>query len=122
MPKIKSGPYEVFWSGVVVSFKDNPIEFLLTDEPNPLTISFHFKNRKEKPEQALEVAPATDRALNIFCYNFNNPLGIGNTEPIEIGVLANRKLFLYYRIYTLGETTEKEMHFAWYLGEGVANG
>ena len=47
--------------------------------------------------------------------NFNNSLGIGNTDPIEVGWIGEQKLFLNYRVYSLTGNTGKLLHYTWLL-------
>jgi hypothetical protein len=41
---------------------------------------------------------------------------------LQIGIINNRKLFLNFIVYTLGDKTQKSFQYTWYLGEEVNHG
>jgi hypothetical protein len=118
--KITSGNYEVFNSGTVISFEQEPITFQLATD---LKIRLAFRDEMEKKEEhRLEFNPISKNELEITLVNFNNSLGTGNTAPLLMGTLNNKKLYLNFRVYALTVTTNKTIHYSWYLGEEVNNG
>jgi len=118
--KITSGNYEVFDSGTVISFEQEPVTFHLAED---LKIRILFRDDEEKKnENRLEFNPVNDKELEIILINFNSSLGTGNTVPLQVGTLNNRNLYLNFRVYTLNVKTNKTIHFCWYLGEEVTNG
>jgi len=118
--KITSGNYEVFNSGTVISFEQEPVTFQLAAD---LKIRLAFRDEMEKKEEhRLEFNPISKNELEITLVNFNNSLGTGNTAPLLMGTLNNKKLYLNFRVYALTVTTNKTIHYCWYLGEEVNNG
>jgi hypothetical protein len=118
--KITSGNYEVFDSGTVISFEQEPVTFHLATD---LQIRLAFRDDSEKKdEHRLEFNPISNNELEIILVNFNNSLGTGNTVPLQVGTLNNKLLYLNFRVYTLNVKTNKTIHYCWYLGEEVKNG
>lgn len=118
--EITSGNYKVYDSGTVISFEQEPVKFHLAPD---LNVSLAFRDDIEKKdEHRLEFNPVSLTELEIILVNFNNSLGTGNTAPLEIGTLNNRRLYLNFRVYILNVKTNKTIHYCWYLGEEVTNG
>ncbi len=116
--KIRTGGTEVIASGTVISFGKSPIEF----EFDNLKLIFEFHDDilgTGVKETRVEGAPVDNNTLKLTLHNFNNPLGAGSTKPVPLGVLGGRKLFLQYRVYSLGDA-DKTLQYTIYLGEGVA--
>lgn len=117
--KITSGNYEVFDTGTVISFEQEPVTFNLAAD---LKIRLAFRDDTEKKDDhRIEFNQASNRELEIILVNFNNSLGSGNTAPIEVGTLNNKKLYLNFRVHTLNLKSNKTIHYCWYLGEEVKN-
>jgi hypothetical protein len=118
--KIKSGNYEVFNSGTVISFEHEPVTFNLADD---LQIRLAFKDDIDNKEgHCIEFNPISNSELEIILINFNNSLGTGNQVPLQVGTLNNKLLYLNFRVYTLNVNTNKTIHYCWYLGKEVVIG
>ncbi len=117
MKILTANNYEVFESGTVISFRDEPVTFELAAD---LKIRFVFRGDQDSPETSFNAINPNE--LEIIFSNFNNPLGAGNTEPIQLGTLNNKALYLSYRILALVGAQGKTIHYSWYLREGVNNG
>lgn len=117
--KINNGNYEVVDSGTIVGNYDTPIEFILST----LTFLIEFKNDTVLTKTRVEKEGFNnDKGLKLKFINFNNTLGHGNTGPLSLGVISNRKLFLNYRVYSLTESTGKTLHYTFLLDKEVING
>ncbi len=117
--KIKSGSYEVFDTGTVISFKQEPVTFQLAAD---LQVRLAFRDDIDNKDHSLEFKPISSQELEIHLINFNNSLGTGNTAPLLVGTLNNKRLYLNIRVHTLDVKTNKTIHYSWYLGEDVQNG
>jgi hypothetical protein len=115
--KITSGEYEIFESGTVINFEEEPITFELED----LKVTLLFKDDSDKKKNHdLEFNPISPKELEIILINFNNPLGTGTKSPISIGRLNDRKLYLNFRVYdSLNKKSNKTIDYCWYLGKEV---
>ena len=61
-------------------------------------------------------------SLNVINYNalFTSP-----SEPLEMGYLGGRKLYLFFSIVTIsgdGSTKTRVFHYTWYKSKEVSNG
>jgi hypothetical protein len=114
---IFSGSYKIFASGIVIQYNNEPIRFSIA--PN-MSLVFKFITTEDKNIR-MEHTISND-SLIVLLYNFDNSLGTGNTIPINIGVLNNRKFYINFRVYALSELKEsRTLHYTLYLGEEVKN-
>jgi hypothetical protein len=118
--KIKVGKFDVYESGSIVGNEDESIDFILIEKDN-FFIRFTFINNSNKKEHCVNANALGENSMEIVFTNYNNSLGIGNSEPIKIGRLNNRELYLNYRIYCLTKGA-KHVHYTWLLGEEVQSG
>lgn len=96
---ITSGPTEVISSGTVITYAGNPINMTIDFSDWKLLIRLIFKEGTEDSIAGKTIE--NNSGIEIVFTGFNNALGSGSAEPIEIGNHQNRKLFLAYRIYRL---------------------
>jgi len=64
-----------------------------------LSIIIEFLNDKNE-ENKINREIISNTTLKIKCNNFNNSLGEGVLEPIEIGILDNKKMYLTFFVWT----------------------
>jgi hypothetical protein len=110
---IKSGLSDIVFSGTVISFKGNPIEFIFD---NGLRMIIKFEDEKDKSELRVEKKKTDPAILELTFFNFKDPFGSGNTEPLHLGYSNERKLYLSYRIYALKDS-DKTIQYTFYEGE-----
>ncbi len=102
---IKTGDNKVLESGSVISFGDNEVEleldFFKTTPATFLVFSFNAdtKNTGTSMETAIT---ESNKKLEVKLYNFESSLDAGNSEPMEIGLLDNKKVFLSFRVRKIG--------------------
>lgn len=65
-----------------------------------------IKTTKQSPENGKVVFNLT---------NYNNSLGTGVTEPIEIGLLNDKKIYIIFYVYRLGKETLPILDVSLYL-------
>ncbi|MDO8998150.1 MAG: hypothetical protein Q7W45_00180 [Bacteroidota bacterium] len=112
--------YEVLSTGTIIGVANKLIIFKLKD----LTFEFEFKNNPEFTEHRINsFVPKDGKKMKLIFDNFNNSLGIGNLEPLEVGYIGTQKLYLNYRVYSLADNTGKLVHYTWLLSKskGVRN-
>jgi len=120
--KIKVGDYDVLNSGSVVGNKNEPIDFHIGGNAiNIVRLLFEDDESIKKQAAQAKASDTEEKVIEITFINYNSSLGTGNINPIPIGDLNGRKLFLNYRIYAIKELG-KEVHFTWLLGKEVDNG
>ena len=106
--KVKTGSYEVIASGVV-HLAEPEVTFELAN----LIIKYSFKTGSSGTALDAEVV---DGALVITLYNFDNSLGQGKIEPMEIGILSGRRLFATFFTSTI-EKNLRQFNYTFMLME-----
>lgn len=80
-----------------------------------------FIKDSEQREQKLDFKLVNDKQMDILLINFNNVLGTGNTEPLDMATINHRKVYLNFIINALASSDIKKIHYTWYLREEVAH-
>ncbi|HLA55128.1 MAG TPA: hypothetical protein VK623_03440 [Flavobacterium sp.] len=110
--EVTTGNYEIIGSGTIVANYNTPVEFNFST----LTYVFQFSDDLLSSSTRIEYEQFKEKkGLTIKFINFNNALGLGSSNPLSIGNINNRKLFLNYRIYTLSENLGKTIHYTFLL-------
>ncbi len=110
--KIICGDYQVYDSGVVVCVKDKDTIF----EFEGFKFIFKFLN-SEGGIPKFETQLISNLELEIKFINFDKPFGIGSKDPIEIGMFNNKKLYLLYKVDSIGKDAGKTLSYTWLLKE-----
>ena len=106
-----SGPAQVVDSGVLISFKGEPIAIKL----NPVgSLEFRFADDPSQPAPRMHGELTPSGALTIHLTNFNNPVGTGSSEPLRIGREGDQTLYLNFRVYRLGGSPDRTLHYTIY--------
>ena len=113
--KIETGKFEVFDTGTVISANNEPVDFSFSG----LTFRLIFQSDPGSPimRVAAEQFGAGKNGLAITFVNYDNSLGVGNKEPLKVGQIGGRDLYLNYRIYSLQPEFDKLIHYTWYLAK-----
>lgn len=111
--QMKSSEKEILASGTVHTFSQHDLEMTLAD----LQITFEFKN--DSGGVRIEGEPASGKSIKIRLFNFNNSIGTGTTQPLEIGYYLHRKLYLAFTVYAFNEQSLKTVHYTFFLGESI---
>ncbi len=106
-----SGPAQIIASGILISFKGEPISMKLNPVGN-LEFRFADDPRQQAPRMHGELSPSGSLAIHLT--NFNNPAGTGNSEPLKIGREDDRTLYLNFRVYRLGGSPDRTLHYTIY--------
>ncbi|MDA0570753.1 DUF6864 domain-containing function [Burkholderia gladioli] len=59
-------------------------------------------------------------ALVLDIYNFVEPLPTGTTEPVKLGSLAGKQLYISFFVSSLNSTSSKLVNYTFSLGEAIA--
>ncbi|MCH3883222.1 DUF6864 domain-containing function [Tenacibaculum aquimarinum] len=119
--KIKSGIYDVLYSGTVVGIIGEPIEFQFPEHHSSLKLIINFRDDEKVKDPNMEFGFPEDKTMTITLVNAKTNLGVGNVELLHLGHLENRKLYLNYRVYSVNELS-KSINYTFYLGEEVEDG
>lgn len=113
--EVKSGSADIIASGTAIAFNGHPIEITFGPKSNRLTLILILNDNKNDKESKFESNIVDDATLKLVFTNVNNPLGIGNISPVNIGELDGRELYLNTRIYSIEGIKDKTVHYNIYL-------
>jgi hypothetical protein len=92
----------VLYTGLAHAKTGDPLEVTMLD----LTFRFTFIDAGG-PTPRIATNVLGPKALELQLYNFTSPLGVGFTEPLHIGSIAGRNLYLMMTVYAIGNTPVK---------------
>lgn len=107
--KIVTSGLEVISSGVV-HLVEPEVKFSIAS----LTFKFRFKS--ESGDSRFE-SNIVDDEMIIDLFNFNNSLGQGKIEPMEVGTISGRRLFITFFVNTI-EKNLRQFNYTFLLKEG----
>lgn len=119
--KIKSGIYDVIYSGTVIGVTGEPFEFQFPEKHSSLKLILYFKDDEKVKDSKMEFGFPEEKTMTITLFNAKTNLGIGNVELLHLGHLEDRKLYFNFRAYSVDELS-KSIHYTFYLGEEAENG
>ena len=110
-PTVFSGGTSVISSGVVISFRGEPIEIIMEpieNSPYSLIFSFHKdENRKESYIQARDLDGKA--GIELLLFNFTNSLGTATIKPISFATAnengVSKQLYVNFSVSTVGEAS-----------------
>lgn len=118
--KIRTGDFDVYENGTIIAIKDKPIDFII-DPQTDFILRMVMESDSEDIKMRSKAELFEKNGVKIIFTNYDNPLGSGNIDPIRIGTLGGKKLFLNYRIYPL-EKSGSHIHYTFLLGEEDKSG
>ena len=72
-----------------------------------------FKSDSGKTRLESEIS---EDEMQLLFYNYDNPLGVGTSSPVNVATLRDKKLYFSIRTYTFsGQKDNKLIHYTWYL-------
>jgi hypothetical protein len=101
-----SGPAQVVDSGILISFKGEPIAIKLSPVGS---LEFRFGDDPSQPAPRMHGELTPSGGLTIHLSNFNNPVGTGSSEPLKIGREGDQNLYLNFRVYRLGGSPDRTL-------------
>lgn len=109
--KVYSGDLEIIGNGIVPTTQDRILKIKVD------TLEFQFYFVKDENEKSKIGRKVVDGKMHIILTNFNKSLGIGMIEPIPIGTLKGKELFISLWVWTPSEKDEKRI-INWTLLQG----
>jgi hypothetical protein len=97
--KITQGKFVLRDSFSFVVIRDEPIHIKLADDMN---LEFVFVDDPDNKKHSLESSIIKNTTLQYILRNFNNPLGTCTTEPLLIGDLDKKNLYIHFSVHTIG--------------------
>lgn len=110
-PKIKIGEYDVISSGEILTHDNHDISFDF--ESIMFTFSFVCDENKEKSKLNAHVDENNKNHLHIELINFDNSLGRGLINPIEVGELEGKKLYIQFIVSNLETKSTRIFEYTW---------
>ena len=108
--KISVGEYEVYDNGVVLSHGNKDILF----EIKNLQVRLKFETDSQNSSYNANLSLIdNDSCLLVTLVNFNNSLGTGLTNPVEIGIINGSRLYLQFVVYRLGDSDTRLFSYTW---------
>lgn len=107
---ILTGDYQVYYSGVVVCLKDKDTIFKF----DGLEFVFKYLNSEDNIPK-METKLISSDKMEIIFYNFNKPFGVGSKNPIEIGTIREKKLYLSYKVDFIGKDAGSTFFYTWLI-------
>ncbi|WFR64293.1 hypothetical protein P9222_09030 [Paenibacillus amylolyticus] len=112
--KILSGQTEILSSGTLITYDENPLKFIVELEAGfKLKVNMVFIDNDDSTDLDAEFDEEAEE-INLFFYNFDSPFGTGNSKPIPIGTLDNKKLFFNFRLNSITESKSKIFQYTFY--------
>ena len=106
--------YEIFDSGTLISFsQSSDIKIaIVCDESFAFNVLFKFESVPGQ-EYSLkkEVIGST---IQLTCINFNNSLGTGTTQSIELATFSGKKIYINFWISALSDNALKKLEYNLY--------
>ncbi len=118
MIKIKVGELDVYEKGSLINPNGDNIEINIGSKFQFLA-EFKFTTDKENKETRLAPYELDKVGIGLNFINFINSLGTGNVNPIRVGWLEGRSLFLNYRVFGINNEQGVIFEYTWLLGKKV---
>jgi hypothetical protein len=119
--KITFGEYEEIYSGTVIGIKNEPIVFQFPSDKASLRFTINFIKDDSVKGAFIKTNILENIALEIYLINFEDSMGAGNVEPLKIGYLGNRDLFINFRASYINGISHT-LHYTFFLGKEGSHG
>jgi len=110
--KIETSSTTVLSSGIVVMYNQEPLIFKLEN----LTFLFKLENDITDLSSRIFWEATGKNELTCKLINFNNPLGSGTPNPLNVGTLKGKHIFVNFRLYGV-QNSDPTFHYTFYLGK-----
>lgn len=109
-----SGNAIILDSGSILAFSNtSDIEFaIVMDESFAFDLVLKFESDGKKQHNTK--ANVQNNKVEITCINYDNPLGIGTSKPIELGAFEGKKIYLNFWVFSLGNNTARKVSYTLY--------
>ena len=116
--KIRCGEFDVYATGSVQAFGNEPIKISLNDINKVKAIIFNFVFEDDHTEEeSMRFSKIGVSEFQVSLINFSKSIGSGSMSPMKLGAIFGRELYFSYRVNTIPASDEKLFYYSWYLGE-----
>ncbi|WP_027388385.1 DUF6864 domain-containing function [Chryseobacterium gregarium] len=112
--------FEIIATGSVISFKDENINFDIAPGFK-VVVNFVTDESQDEKETQIQYNGTEGSGLEITFINADNALNRGTTEPVLIGFMNGRNVYLNLAIDGYGKGLQKLLHFTFYQRETMEN-
>lgn len=113
--KVTSGDSEIIGSGTLITYDEKPVDIEFGNEKDTLKITLEFINDESIKGFPIKTSLINQKTLKFTLINFKNTLGVGTNEPIPIGDMDNKKLYLGLKVRSLNKTVKQiTVHYTIY--------
>lgn len=78
------------------------------------SIIFKFESNGGTVGEVKTNANVSENTIILTCVNFDNMLGTGTTTPVEVATYNNKKIYIIFWVYGLGDNKLKKMEYCFY--------
>ena len=108
MMNVKIDDYDVVRDGVLVLNSTNTITFSIYN----LEFVFDFRKEESGKRDVFQESSGRNRLL-IHLINFDNTLGTGFSDPMEVATLeTGEKLYMLFAVYAIADNL-RILHYTW---------
>ena len=106
--------YLIIDSGAVITYsgKSDLTLSIKTDNDFSFSIEIKFVSTNDKVHKIER--NVSGNLLTLTCVNFDNPLGTGTAEPLDIATVSGKKLYLNLWAYALGAGAQRYVVYTFY--------
>lgn len=109
-----SGNYRILDSGTVLAWSPaEGIDFLI--EEAGLCFELHLQFVSAENGQQMIRPEVEGNVITLTCVNFNDPLGTGTSQPIELAEADGKKLFVAFWAYAPGNGAARKVDYTFYI-------
>lgn len=110
-----SQKYDVLESGSLITYSNNAdVTFNLTfDDTFAFGLVLEFGSDGEKEHKLFK--KVDQNTITLVCTNFDNPLGTGTIQPIELATYGNKKVYLNFWVNALANNSLKKISYTFYI-------
>lgn len=111
---LRSGCYNILSSGTALTTNyAADFEFNVTMSPSfTFNIILEFESNKDDKQRVNQTV--SNNTITLQCINFDNALGTGLTEPVEIATYQDKKVYLNFWVYSLGDKSLRQILYTFY--------
>ena len=111
-----SSNYLIIDSGTAMTFDSQaPLQLkLVLDQSFQFTVLIQFRKGDGGERELMQSINNETNTISLSCKNFDNALGTGTNRPIEVATYQNKKIFLHFWVYALGENSIRKIDYSFY--------
>ncbi|MDQ8143410.1 DUF6864 domain-containing function [Chryseobacterium sp. CFS15] len=109
--------FDIISSGTVIAYDDETINF---DFAENLKYRLKFVTDLEDKSERMDFKILDETCMSILLINFAETLGGGNAEPLLLGHLDGRNIYLNFYVSIYGND-RRVLNYTWYRRESTGN-